>query len=156
VSRSITYLSRRCRHWGGELILVSRPVFVDLAADLPLHPRGSHAIDRTARRVIVERRHANPGTIIHEMGHVFLEEGDPVTTFEPDWLGWDIALARNARCFRAWSRQNADYGVTFDDYDLEWASFSREERARLIADRIDYAQTLGLLSQKGEPLCTRR
>jgi hypothetical protein len=98
----------------------------------------------------------DPGAVIHEMGHLFLIEGDPPRTYEPDWLGWEIALARQARCYPTWSKQNATYQVPFDGGDYEWASVTGAARRRLIADRIDYAMALGIVSQDGEPLCTRR
>jgi len=115
-----------------------------------------HAIDRGSRVVFARAGHASPGSIIHEMGHVFLDEGDPVADNEPDWIGWEIVVARKARCFREWSKQNSDYSLEFEGEYVLWAEL--EDGAmlrRLIADRIDHAMSLGLVSRKGEPLCTR-
>lgn len=155
MTTALSYLSRLCRRWGGSLDLLSRHAFGNLASTdmFSLHPSGSHAIDRHARRIIAERHRVNAGTVIHEMGHVFLAEGDK---YEPDWLGWEIALARRARCYLIWSKQNHDYNVQFDEHDKSWSEFSALDRKRLISDRIDYAKSIGIVSQDGAPLCTRQ
>jgi hypothetical protein len=152
----IAYLSRLCRRWGGSLELVSGRVFIARASaeSFSLHPNGSHAIDLAARLVLVERAHVNPGTVIHEMGHVFLEEGTPGTTYELDWLGWEIVLARRARCYRAWSAQNADYMLPSDE-SLWWKDLTALQRRQLITESIADAMDMGIVSSSGEPLCTR-
>jgi hypothetical protein len=157
---SIGYLSRLCRHWGGSLELVSGRDFIEQvsAPCFSLHPNGSHAIDLVGRRILVERAHVNPGTLIHEMGHLFLEEGDPATTYEPNWLGWEIVLARRARCYRTWSAQNADYrlpGESLSGESLWWKDLPFSLRRRLIDESITDAKDLGIVSPRGVPLCTR-
>jgi hypothetical protein len=120
-----------------------------------VHPRGSHAIDVPARLVVAERRRVDPGTVIHEMGHVFLAEGDPDGTYEPNWLGWEIALARRARCYWPWSAQCADYQLLEGDIARDWRDFRGAELRRKIAECIDEAKSLGVVSEEGAPLCTR-
>lgn len=155
---SMAYLARLCRRWGGELLLVSRAQF-SLLASLPgrtVHPLGGHAIDVAQRLVVAERRRANSGTVVHEMGHVFLVEGDPERTYEPDWLGWEVALARRAGCYRVWSTQNADYQLPAEQDMYEWRDFRGVELRGKIAELLDDAKAAGFVSAAEEPLCTRR
>lgn len=156
----LAYLSCLCRRWGGQLKLVSAAEFADWAGGprRSVHPFGHHAIDRAARRVVAVRGRVNPGTVVHEMGHVFLDEGEgePDATDELDWLGWEIVLAKRAGCYLTWSKQNAPYGVRLDGFLFEWGALTSSERRRVSAERIAYAQELGIVSQDGEPLCTRK
>lgn len=155
---AIAYLSRLCSRWGGSLELLSPRRFKKARrrAGRSTHPSSFHAIDRGNGTVFARLGVANPGAIIHEMGHVFLEEGDPDITHEPDWIGWEIVLARRARCFREWSKQNSDYDFKFEGNHIQWGEVPEGAlRRRLIAERIDYAMSLGIVSRKGEPLCTR-
>lgn len=158
MSTAIVYLTHLCHRWGGSLELLPEPEFraITQCSGRSVHPSRSHAIDRGARTIFAVRSAANPGTIIHEMGHVFLEEGSPFFTYEPDWLGWEIALARLARCFRTWSKQNIGYLLDSDDEDVTWGALSRRAERELIAERLDHAMALGIVSQDGAPLCTRR
>jgi len=157
---ALAYLSRLCLRWGGELIILPSPAFSDMITcpGVTSHPSESHAIHHERRQIFAERSNVCPGTVIHEMGHVFLDEADPSATFEPDWLGWEIALARQARCYRSWSAQNIDngYSFSFRGKDWEWGSLPPQEERRFIADRLAYARKLGILNRKGEPLCSRR
>jgi hypothetical protein len=157
MTASIAYLARLCRRWSGELLLLPTDEYesVSRSGCWTTHPDGHHAIHVSDRLIAADRRHVNPGTVIHEMGHVFLEEGRPSTTYEPDWIGWEIALARRARCYRTWSAQNARYLLTVGDLEHVWAELAGERLRRLIAERISLAQALGIVSQDGEPLCTR-
>lgn len=155
---ALAYLSALCRRWGGELQLVSPAEFRNLLAvhGRTVHPLGHHAIDVGQRLVIADRRNANPGTVVHEMGHVFIDE--ECEECEPDWLGWEIALARRAGCYRTWSEQmeKSGYCIWFEDREHVWGKMDAGVRLRLIADRIDYAQAIGIVGRDGEPLCTRR
>lgn len=155
---SIAYLSRLCRRWGGELLLLSTREFRHMSrvSGRSTHPAGAHAIDRGARLVIVNQRHANPGTIIHEMGHVFLEEADPFYSDEPEWLGWEITLARQARCFQTWSKQNAGYRLEFEGDSYLWEEMRPCKQRGLIMERIEHAKGLGIVSRVGSALCTRK
>jgi hypothetical protein len=154
----LSYLSRLCRRWGGELVIMPSQVFADIDYSIEgvsMSPDCNHAIDINKRHVFADELAVDAGAVIHEMGHLFLKDGDPRTGYEPDWLGWEIVLARRARCYRIWSRQNEAYQVPFEGGDHEWGVLTSAERGRLAADRIAHAQTLGIVSQDGEPLCTR-
>jgi hypothetical protein len=119
------------------------------------HPSESHAIHHAQRQIFASSDAACPGTVIHEMGHVFLDEADPATTFEPDWLGWEIALARKVRCYRAWSGQNIGYNFTYRGRNSEWGELPPQKERQFITDRLAHARRLGILDQHGRPLCTR-
>lgn len=155
---ALTYLSRLCLRWGGELITLPGRSFSAMIAchGVTAHPYGSHALHRGRRQIFVNRGHVRPGTVIHEMGHVFLEEADPSTTYEPDWLGWEIALARQARCYRTWAEQNAGYIFSFRGKEYQWGELPPQEERRFIANRLAHARRLGILSRNGTPLCTRQ
>ena len=155
---ALDYLSRLCRRWSGELILLPDPAFrtIMVCHGVTSHPSDSHAIHRGHRQIFADARHVCPGTVIHEMGHVFLKEAIPFKTHEPDWLGWEISLARRARCYRAWSAQNTGYNFSFRGKEWEWGTMTLQEERLFITNRITYARRLGILNQDGAPLCTRR
>ena len=155
---AIDYLSRLCHRWGGELLLLPDPAFraVMVAHGVTSHPSDTHAIHRGRRQIFASDRHVCPGTVIHEMGHVFLKEAVPFKNHEPNWLGWEIALARRARCYRTWSEQNTGYNFSFRGQEWEWGTMTLQEERLFIANRINYAKRLGILDKDGTPLCTRR
>lgn len=157
MKRALDYLSRLCLRWGGELRLMSASDYgaIDFS-DPPLseHPEGAHGINWETRTVFATRDHANPGTIIHEMGHVFLMEGDPTGCDELDWLGWEIAVARRARCFGIWTAQNADYGISFGHLST-WGDLTLSEMREYARERIAHAQRIGVIDRRGNPRCTR-
>lgn len=159
---SLGYLARLCRRWCGKIVFMPHEAFRSLPYNAPdtdgltRSPDMVHAIDWPNRKVIaVDHRH-NVGAIIHEMGHLFLEEGRPSATEEFDWLGWEIVLARRARCYRVWDKQNAEFVLNLEGRARSWGDLARSEKARLAADRIDHAQAIGIVSKDGEPLCTRK
>ncbi len=154
---AIQYLARQCLKWGGALVLLTDEQFcelgiVDMRGQRTLGPDGLHAIDLLARTVYAVAERADAGAIIHEMGHLFLAEGHPSTTYEPDWLGWEIALAKRAGCYRIWSKQNAAYEL---GDGTAWEELTATGKARVALERMDRAMALGIVSQDGEPLCTR-
>lgn len=159
---SLTYLARLCRRWGGEIVFMPKADFhalhFKLSADdgLTIGPDGNHAVDRPNRRILAVEHQHNVGTLIHEMGHAFLAEAAPSNPGEFDWLGWEIVLARRAGCYRVWSKQNAGYAMNLEEGEREWGELTAEQLRRVIADRIDYARKIGIVSQRGEPLCTRK
>jgi hypothetical protein len=157
-ARALARLAARCRQWGGELRIVGDRAYRSFVA-LPqtsAHPRGSHAIDVAARQIVVRRRSADSGAVIHEMGHLFLREGLPGSTNEPDWLGWEICLARRMGCYRAWSRQNETYQIIYlaGFSECEWGRLSWSEQRRIATERVAFAQRIGIVSASGEPLRT--
>lgn len=155
--RALDYLSRLCRRWGGDLRLMSGVDYAALDFGYPPmseHPNCTHGINWDRRIIFARQDDANVGAIIHEMGHVFLAEGNPVDCDELDWLGWEIALARRARCFGAWSEQNAGYGIRWGEYS-EWSEMPRTEMRKYCRDRVRYSRRLGIIDRNGVPRCTR-
>jgi hypothetical protein len=157
--RPLTYLSRLCSLWGGELTILPEPEFQALDYQEPGisgAPDGWHAVDLPRRRVIAARGHVCPGCVIHEMGHLFLVEAEPeVCPDEWPWFGWEVVLARQVGCYPTWSKSSSTYIVGGSCQGMEWGRLKPHERRCLITDRIAHAKTIGILSQDGEPLCTR-
>jgi hypothetical protein len=155
---ALAYLTRLCRRWGGSFETVTCEVFCNLCRGTgwSLHPFGNHASNVSTRSIIAVRDQELPGTLIHEMGHVFLSEGHPARTYEPNWLGWEIALARQARCYRAWSDQNTGYAFTWRRKDREWGELDHSEERQVTADFVERAIKRRIVTPSGVPLCTRR
>lgn len=156
--QSLEYLSRLCRRWDGELrIMPDRDYRALDFEEFPMseHPSLTHGINWDHRVVFARQGDENVGAIIHEMGHVFLAEGRPDMCYEPDWLGWEIALARRARCFGVWSEQNAGYVIDWNGYS-EWEEMPRTEMREYCRNRVRRAQRLKLIDRDGAPRCTRR
>lgn len=103
---------------------------------------------------------ANVNGIIHEMGHVFATKHRPESQAcnEPDFLGWEIALARSVGAFDAWSEDNASYTINHEDGYFEWGDLciapSAVER-RIVAGYIKRSRNLGLVSTRNRPLAIR-
>lgn len=96
-----------CRKWNGDLVVVQSLSDVRITSR---HPHGGHAIDWRRRAIFVVESKANAGAVVHEMAHVFCEDEAPNGhTDEPAWLGWEIATARLAGCYRVWSDQMSGY-----------------------------------------------
>ena len=154
----LAYLSRLCLHWGGELVVLPEQAFQSLnyQSGISGAPDGWHAVDISHRRVITAQGHACPGCIIHEMGHLFLIEAEPeVQPDEWSWFGWEVALARQARCYPTWSKSSNTYIVGGRHEGREWGKLNSHERRYLITDRIAHAKAIGILSQDAIPLRTR-
>lgn len=124
-----------------------------------------HGVNTITSTVYIVREHEDPGAIIHEMGHLFadLSITDPFGSIrrhdEWSWLGWEIALARQVGCFRAWSKQNATYGCgdlrhyqdRFGIAGQDWGALTRVEKELVIKDRIREARRLELINRQGHP-----
>lgn len=105
----LIYLSCLCSRWGGELITLPEQEFnsLDYKSGVSGAPDGWHAVDIPRRRVITAEGHVCPGCVIHEMGHLFLIEAEPeVRQDEWPWFGWEVVLARQARCYPTWSKSS--------------------------------------------------
>jgi hypothetical protein len=154
----LAYLARLCSHWGGELIMLSYEAYGVLRYEsgISAAPDGWHAIDIPGRHVIAAESHACPGCVVHEMGHLFLVEAEPeICPDEWPWFGWEVALARQAGCYQVWSRSSKSYIMGGSCEGRSWGTLKPHEKRGLIADRIAYAQALGIVSQDGKPLRSR-
>lgn len=165
---AIERLASLCRRWGGELKLVTVPQFdrlfyTDYVDGGRMHTFGyyeapaspNHGLNWDAKTIYVVPEYADAGSIIHEMGHVFLEDGSPsFGTDEWSWLGWEIVVARLMRCYRAWDLQNRNYSLG-DDWIGDWGNLAPWEKRILSRERIRAAKKLGFLDRLGRPQSTR-
>lgn len=164
MNRAIEQLGQICKSWGGSLNFVSTTEYEELFmrdharregwSDSP--SASWHGVVWEPRRVYVVPEHANAGTIVHEMGHVFADHGgNPENSDEWKWLGWEICLARWVRCYRMWSEQNDSYGLG-DEWDNdEWGSLTPARRKALIKDRIAESRKWGIIDKFDRPLSVR-
>lgn len=169
VSPKVSRLGALCRAWGGRLTIVSSETFAEIerdfmhASDRFVHPislapfTDGHAIDWHAKKIIASVASACVGAIIHEMGHVFASLVDPdhEDVNEWDWLGWEIAVARLVRCYRAWDAANGRYQLEGNGQTMTWGELSVAEKRRVAADRIDWSAALGLVDDNLRPLAIR-
>lgn len=169
---AVCRLWRICKAWRGELKFVNHERYEELFASELSTPSGMdsqralgyldspsarwHGLVWERKHIYVVPEHANPGTIIHEMGHVFADYGaNPEDSDEWEWLGWEICMARWARCFKVWSEQNSTYGLG-DEYDSEdWGYISAKVRKSVIADRIAHGKAKGIIDKNNRPLSVR-
>lgn len=161
MSAPLHRLSLLCRRWGGRLSIVSAETFADIKRECDaapvarLHPvslapfTDGHALDWHAETVIASAAQVNVGAVIHEMGHVFASPVDPdhEDASEWDWLGWEVALARQVRCFREWDANNGNYQIE-GTQSRQWSEMYQSEKRRLIADRLDMAFALRLVDEE--------
>lgn len=118
-------------------------------------------LHKLARVILVAKGHEDLNGIIHEMGHLFAEAGDPEYHHEWEWIGWEIALARWAGCWDEWNSGNTDYGVgEVEDECLQppirhgrnWEDLSDHEREVVTENRLEAARNNGLLNMDDEPI----
>lgn len=169
-------LQRLCKRWGGKIVLlssyqayeaevVSRVWHQRRMHDQGLGPLTSqapaaqwHGLCWETRTIYAVEEHANAGSIIHEMGHTFLDdfEGQVESSDELNWLGWEIQVARYARCYKIWSDQNSGYvlGDLFDGI-YDWGGQTRTEERMIVEDRIQYVREIGYLDRRFRPLSMR-
>ena len=118
------------------------------------------AIDSKARHVIMTEEAARsdeaPGAIVHELGHLHAIKGERIEwAHEWDWMGWEIAVAREARVMAQWSATMADYGIG-ELLDVrrhyagdDWGGLTPYGKRVVAADRIAYARELGIVNKRG-------
>jgi len=153
MTAAIERLAAICQRWRGELVSVPSEDLGRTLATLRIaeHPHGAHALDWRRRRIYVSAQNANAGTIVHEMGHVFLHD-EPASRQDSElhWLGWEICMARKVGCYRVWDVQNAAYGL----WDGEEWGCSRKRLA--IKEALEESHAWGYIDRKGNPRCTRK
>jgi hypothetical protein len=159
-------LARFCRRHGGQLAIVSQCEFDDLF-DVPKDKRvdgelhespftSAHGLHWRRKIVYTVREREEVGSIIHEMGHVFADVHHPEDERcrEWNWLGWEIALARQVDAMRTWSRQNANY-ETGESGWRPWRALTTKRRRIIVADRIAHAKKIGVVDANGVPRSIR-
>lgn len=173
---SYVKLQRLCKRWGGKIQLLNYTDFdryvtantshLNRESDgepiTSLAPAARwHGMCWATRTIYAVDLEANAGAIIHEMGHTFLDldEDQVDNSDEVSWLGWEIAVARYAGCYRIWSDQNAGYNLGDDvcdeDGSFEWGSITPKFEREVIVDRLKHARRVGYLDRRFRPRSTR-
>ncbi len=166
--KALKYLRTIIRKWGGTLEVVTAEKYKVIEKE-DCHGIGlwntssvsGYAIHWLDKRIVIRDGCNDPGTIIHEMGHVFLDLDGPDNSDEYSWLGWEICLARKAHCYRSWSLQNSDYGVGCEwsefsnDTSAIWGNLSKYNKTLLVKDRIEHAKRIGIVDRHNNPIPRR-
>jgi hypothetical protein len=156
-------LARVCQQFGGRLSVVSQRAFDALfnqradhayggeeLSEAPFNA-GAHGLWWRKKIVYAVRGRENVNNIIHEMGHVFAAPHHPDCSCEEchewNWLGWEIALARQIAAVPTWSYHNASYAVGDGSH---WGNLSPKCRRVIVADRLAHAQKAGFLGAGNE------
>lgn len=160
--RALTHL---CRQFGGRLCLVTQHEFDTLFEGTTQDNHGlleapfadAHGLHWQEKTVYAVSGRERIGALIHEMGHVFASPHHPYHAcpkcHEWDWLGWEIAVARQIRAMPTWSRDNANY-VT-DPGGIQWDTLSSPQRRSVVSKRLAVARERGLVGADGEPRSLR-
>jgi hypothetical protein len=145
-----------CHQLGGKLEIISKDHYLKIRDgkhffDTPF-TRG-HGIDWRKKIIYAVEGEEEVGSIIHEMGHVFAERGNPNSArcSEWRWFGWEIATARHARAVAIWNRQNSNYFTGEED----WGDLSEYRRREVGGERVKHAKRLGLVAADGTPRSVR-
>ncbi len=171
MTKSLDYLAKFARKWRGDLILVDRPTFdwTFKAYDGPAYEDNSPfhlapftnkslGVNYVTKTVYAVADNLTLNGVIHELGHVFADSQDPDHADEYEWLGWEIALAKQAGCYRVWSAENKDYGIADNAVapkTRDWGYLTATQKAKLAAERVAHAVELGLVSLTGHALALR-
>lgn len=163
-------LAQICEQFGGRLAIVTQRELNGLFDrdwhdddfDLERHDGYSpadgddmqHGLNWREKIVYAVRGREKISSIIHEMGHVFVDRHPPDSSKcrEWKWFGWEMAIARRIGAWKTWSRHNASYGV---GGGVQWGELSAKRRQAVVADRIGYAKKIAILSASGEPKSIR-
>ncbi len=137
--------------WGGRLQKVTDQEFRDFPSVAQAPYEGGLGIDY-AERIVYYTEDEQVGLIPHEMGHVFASTEPPQESKEWAFFGWEWAVARAAGCEEEWLRGARDYGVGKGE---EFGTLSEKRQKRLLAERLKFAQKIGIVSQDITPLCVR-
>ncbi len=158
-------LQEKCEYWGGDLEIVGKRTLEQLYLDA-MHRTGGLgsykifsegplrgvALAWKDKRILITSLDVNPGRIVHEMGHCFLDLDGPENSDELSWLGWEISLAKEIGCYQEWDAQNSDYGLYFDDVPIwsgDWGELTDDAKSLLIENRMAEARRLGILDSMG-------
>lgn len=102
------------------------------------------------------------GSVIHDLAHLHASKRESVRrSNEYGWMGWEFAVAREARARRAWDVAMKDYGLGSAPAGLEhldgldWSEVTRSEQRAVIADRIKAARKRGIVDARGRAVWHR-
>lgn len=159
----IKRLKSECARLGGRLLIIPLESYKRLEesfkwvdgspfSDAPFVDW--HGVNWKTKTIYAVRGHESVNAIIHEMGHIFADSNDPDHASEWDWLGWEICMAKHARCWKAWDAGNYNYGVLWENV-RDWGKLTPKLKDKLTKDRIKHAKVRGLISKSGVPLAIR-
>jgi hypothetical protein len=162
VAIAFQYLVDLSKSWGGSIEVITDSEFTDIEEKVytdkndkwTFSSSDGYALHWGTKRIVTYREAADPGTIIHEMGHAFLDLEDPGVSDEWSWLGWEICLAKKAECYRVWSKQNGDYSINMRRMG-DWRNLSSRQRSDIAIDRIRHGKSIGIIDKSGNPLRLR-
>lgn len=116
------------------------------------------AIDGRTQTVMISASITNDvgaaGNVIHEFGHIHASRRSVENSDEWAWLGWEFAVAREARAVRAWDAAMSGYTMgaikshpEIDGYD--WHALTRGEQLVVKRNRFEHARDLNLIDGAG-------
>lgn len=159
----VVALVAKCEELGGSFRLISPEQFYTMfiaKGHCPNNhesPFARHLGVNHKRKTVyaaVDSAESQIGALIHEIAHVFATRKGPDACKEFDFLGWEIALAREIGCYRTWSADNSDYAV--GDDGTMWRYLSAKRRADIVRERVAYAQKIGIVDANGRVRSARR
>lgn len=167
-SEAVNKLIEITKSWGGTLDLVTLPEYNKTVLTLfgkrykgwSFPPDDYHALHWESKRIIAVADEAKCGFLIHEMGHLFLNQEDPCHSQECEWewMGWEVALAKYVGCYRLWSEHNGSYCISnprVEDKLIMWRRATAIIKSAAVANRLQHARDIGLLDTHDNPV-TRR
>lgn len=155
-------LARICRRFSGRLSVLSQRAFDALFEQHVDHVYGgeelsaapfadAHGLWWKKKIIYTVQGRENVNNIIHEMGHVFAAPHHPDcscrTCHEWNWLGWEIALARQIDAVPTWSYHNASYAI---GGGAQWGKLTAEKRRAVVTGRLTHARKAGFIGSNGE------
>lgn len=127
-----------------------------LALCLVLFVMADVGIDLRRRSVVMGESSLatlNPGVLVHELGHLHATRRPLLNAHETEWLGWELAVAREAGVYRSWIVEQSDYGLE-DDRCL--GDLAPDELRAEWRDRTAAAKRRGIVDQHGRAVWLSR
>lgn len=148
---SLAELQRLAEGWGGAVVEVhfDDPVWdsVDVA------PFSAWLGVDHGHKTVYLTQDAEPGEVIHEMGHVFASDRTPNFSEEYDFFGWEFVVAQKAGLVEEWIQSAGNYSVGGTQF-AEFSELSIDEQSDLLEERVGHARLLGLIVGE-EPVSIR-
>jgi hypothetical protein len=166
---ALDFLQAKCHEWGGKLILCSEDEFDWWARNYGVRWIGNeevegkfwvapfienHGVFWREKKILVVENSLSLGATIHEMGHCFASRNPPHRgEDEFSWMGWEVAVAYEANCYRTWSGQNAEY--TIDLANTPWGQLPAVRKSRIVKERISHAKKIGVVNAQNRAVSVR-
>ena len=110
-------------------------------------------VEWSTRTLWIEKEdfdYANPaswGNVIHEFAHLVAADKEPNHTDEFEFFGWEVAVAMRLGVLKEWLQANSAYSVPGENVlvSCEIGTLSPDDQRRVLHERLDYAESLGLV-----------